>query len=54
MTKEKPSRKLNELDLPQEELDAMPLHIKTALHAEIKELRRIPEAPPNLVKGSWI
>ena len=46
--------KLNELDLTQEELDAMPLHLRSALHQEIKELRRIPEDPPNLVRGSWI
>ena len=53
MTKEKP-KKLNELQLSQKELDAMPLHLRSALHQEIKELRRLPEAPPNIVKGSWI
>ena len=53
MTEKKP-KKLNELDLPQETVDAMPLHLRSALHQEIKELRRIPEDPPNLVRGSWI
>ena len=52
MTEEK--KKLNKLDLSQEELDAMPLYLRSVLHEEIKELRRIPEAPPNIVKGSWI
>ena len=53
MTKEKP-KKLNELQLSQKELDAMPLHLRSALHQEIKELRRIAEDAPNIVKGSWI
>ena len=53
MTEKKP-KKLNELDLTQEQLDAMPLHLRSALHQEIKELRRIPEDPPNIVRGSWI
>jgi hypothetical protein len=47
-------KKLNELDLPQEQLDAMPWHLRSALHDEIKQLRRIPEAAPDPVKGSWI
>ena len=46
--------KLNELDLPKETVDAMPLHLRSVLHEEIRQLRRIPEAPENIVKGSWI
>ena len=54
MADEKKAKKLNELDLSQAELDAIPLHLKSALHREIKELRRIPEDPPNIVRGSWL
>ena len=51
MTKEKP--KLNELDLSEEEKAKMPLYLRSALHQEIRELRRIREDPPK-AKGSWI
>ena len=38
----------------QQQLDALPLHVRAMLNDEWKRLREIRQPAPDVVKGSWI
>ena len=38
----------------QEEWDALPLHIRSMLHDQMKRLYAIKEETPDMNRGSWI
>lgn len=38
----------------QQQLDALPLHVRSMLLDEMRKLREVRELPENPTKGSWI